>query len=342
MPLSTAELVRIQDDQLADDVPIPPNATEWSEEQAIDYFASGGAIVPHDGTLRWAVDITTFLPSPRQWQVLTALLTKNEAEKCNRFHFQDDKKRALVSRIMQRAACALVGKISLADVQIDYTKGRKPFFANRPKLVHDPMPNWNYNVSHEGSYVVLAAEPWLLCGVDVAAPEQLRRGNRSFDKLLDTMRDSFTAREFTAVQQSGSDRRREDTFRKLWSLKEAFTKARGDGLGFKFERCEFTLQGPVSVGSIVEHAKICVDSAPRSDFAFFIQPLRDNHWISVARGPPAEAVDAFGTFRASLSRLDFAGGPQLHRCEPLFETRTIEDLLPRDAREKYLSAAHQM
>ena len=36
------------------------------------------------------------------------------------------------------------------------------------------MPNWNFNVSHEGKYVVLAAEPRLVCGVDVAAPEEQR------------------------------------------------------------------------------------------------------------------------------------------------------------------------
>ena len=31
-------------------------------------------------------------------------------------------------------------------------------------------PNFNFNVSHEGDYVVLAAEPVLLVGVDVSAP----------------------------------------------------------------------------------------------------------------------------------------------------------------------------
>ena len=44
----------------------------------------------------------------------------------------------------------------------------------------DPeMPNWNFNVSHEGDYVVLAAEPLLVCGVDVAAPDQVRGANKN-------------------------------------------------------------------------------------------------------------------------------------------------------------------
>ena len=37
-------------------------------------------------------------------------------------------------------------------------------------------PNWNFNVSHEGDFVVLASEPVCICGVDVAAPAQLRSG----------------------------------------------------------------------------------------------------------------------------------------------------------------------
>lgn len=34
-------------------------------------------------------------------------------------------------------------------------------------------PNFNFNVSHEGDYVVLASEPLCICGIDVAAPQQV-------------------------------------------------------------------------------------------------------------------------------------------------------------------------
>jgi 4'-phosphopantetheinyl transferase len=39
-------------------------------------------------------------------------------------------------------------------------------------------PNFNFNVSHEGEFVVLASEPVCIVGVDVAAPGQLRNRNR--------------------------------------------------------------------------------------------------------------------------------------------------------------------
>jgi hypothetical protein len=49
-------------------------------------------------------------------------------------------------------------------------------------------PNFNYNVSHEGHFVVLASEPHTVCGVDCAAPSQLRRGKPQ------TMEDIYNVR----------------------------------------------------------------------------------------------------------------------------------------------------
>ena len=92
------------------------------------------------------------------------------------------------------------------------TRGRKPFLKNATKP--DDRQNWNVNVSHEGRYVVLAAEPWCLCGVDVAAPR---------DTKLDSLKQTLTATEWAFV--NGDEKR----FRELWACKEAFTKARGMG-----------------------------------------------------------------------------------------------------------------
>ena len=64
----------------------------------------------------------------------------------------------------------------LASIKVARTKGRKPFLKNATKP--DDRQNFNVNVSHEGRYVVLAAEPWCLCGVDVAAPRDTKLDSR--------------------------------------------------------------------------------------------------------------------------------------------------------------------
>mmetsp|Transcript_22387 Transcript_22387/g.55679 ORF Transcript_22387/g.55679 Transcript_22387/m.55679 type:complete len:308 (-) Transcript_22387:250-1173(-) len=46
MGLSAQEIQRIREEALADDVEVPPQAYEWTPEQAQEYFESGGTIIP--------------------------------------------------------------------------------------------------------------------------------------------------------------------------------------------------------------------------------------------------------------------------------------------------------
>lgn len=91
---------------------------------------------------------------------------------------------------------------------IIHFQGSKPFLANQS------ADNWNFNVSHEGRYVVLVADPLLLCGIDVASPPQ-DRGTRTFEQVLKGVENSFTEVELTYIQLHGPK-----ALQKLWSLKE--------------------------------------------------------------------------------------------------------------------------
>lgn len=108
------------------------------------------------------------------WDSSAALCVQGERQKVGRFKREDDRKRALVSRILQRCACEHAVGVRVENAQLMRTKGSKPFLANPPEPRPPDIPNFNFNVSHEGSYVALAAEPVCICGVDVAAPHQLR------------------------------------------------------------------------------------------------------------------------------------------------------------------------
>lgn len=223
----------------------------------------------------------------------------------------------------------------------------------------DPGPNWNFNVSHEGHFVVLAAEPLLLCGVDVAAPDQSRaRGKaRPLEEHFATMHNYFTPREWQAVRACGPDEAEmEACFRQHWSLKEAFTKARGDGIAFEFRRIEFSLFGgggecgtaataaaataaaPTTEGGaggpavrLHERASVSVDGQQQLGWRFDIQPLSAAHWVSVARGPPDDALDEWASFRATFALLCPAAPllqEHMQRAEPRFEARSVMDLVP--------------
>ena len=105
------------------------------------------------------------------------------------------------------------------------------------------MPNFNYNVSHEGKlpihhhppiaesreltrasragdYVVLASEPVCIVGVDIAAPGQSRRNNVfSLDEIFKSFRDQFTEVEWQNIRCFGDERSQENAFRRNWSCK---------------------------------------------------------------------------------------------------------------------------
>jgi phosphopantetheinyl transferase len=153
-------------------------------------------------------------------------------------------------------------------------------------------PNFNFNVSHEGDFVVLASEPLCLVGVDVSAPEACRSGaSRPAPELLKLFSKQLSRCEADYIRSAGCDgasllfracaRRvsfaaaeQQSAFRKIWSLKEAFVKARGDGLGLELGRVDFALAGDVSVrldGALLPDWSVHDDPICASSHAGYLQ-----------------------------------------------------------------------
>ena len=172
------------------------------------------------------------------------------------------------------------------------------------------------------------------------------------DEQLHVFKSQLTDSERALIDRFRPDEvKMEHAFRKFWSLKEAFTKARGDGLKFEFNRCSFRYIGAAqdtggglglnadrgSAGQPVALASVVVDGMLAKSWRFYVQGLQDNHFISVARGPPTDVIDAIGTFKASfgeeLSREKLLA--ELARPEPAFVTKVMSDLVPDEDRRRY-------
>ena len=297
--------------------------------------AAPAAAEPGSGVLRWLFDTNTWNPTDAEWELLLTLIPEEDAAKTMKFFHLADRKRALASRLLQRAACAEVTGLLHEGVRIKRTKGSKPYLENRPRGAAGP--NWNFNVSHEGNYVALAAEPRALCGVDVAAPGQVRGRDKGLEELFKTMKDYFTPREWATIRGCGpSETAIEGSFRKHWSLKEAYTKGRGDGIAFHLGKCDFTIDDDSS------SATVAVEGRPLGQWKFYIQGLPDDHWISVGRGPPTDAIDANGGFKATFETPALPPAElnaELSRPEPPFVLKTVADLISEQRRAEHISAA---
>lgn len=133
------------------------------------------------GRYRWAVDISHWNPTQQELDFLCSeILREDEKMQCMRFKFLEDRKRAVVSKLLQRHAGSsiagfvrsMVGglegigyiedinmissgcsALDLRRVELGKTKGRKPFLASHE--LHpgskgwEAVPNFNFSVSHE-------------------------------------------------------------------------------------------------------------------------------------------------------------------------------------------------
>ncbi|KAL1523676.1 hypothetical protein AB1Y20_018610 [Prymnesium parvum] len=193
--------------------------------------------------LRWAVSAHAWDATLSEWHFLLGLLSSRERAEVEKSTSHDDRKRALLSRLMRRRAASLVFNADFATVTFRHTKGGKPFLDYKGSGIEPQpsAPNFNFNLSHEGHFVVLASEPVLLVGVDVSAPFELRGGPQlgPFSQVRQTFSNVLTDEEWQVVEAEPDDAARVRCFRRHWCLKESYVKARGDGLAFALGRAEF-------------------------------------------------------------------------------------------------------
>ena len=303
---------------------------------------------------RWFVDANAWRPSQAELSFLLSLLPAAES--------------AVLSRMLQRHCIATSLQFPHERIVVARTKGGKPFEASG--LQRDAArSNFNFNVSHEGHLVVLACDPALLIGIDVSAPFELRGGPPlgDFDEVRRSFANTLTEREWAEVEAAGGEAERVRAFRSQWSLKEAFVKARGDGLSFALRRVEFcpsTPRAPLpevagkgegerratgaadarasgSAGQVLDgglhFARVYVDGELQRDWRCARCVLRAGHVVSVVRGPVSCAQDVRGDFRRTLARSIPADElcARLVSPPPPFLELSVRQLVPAPRRTEY-------
>ena len=200
---------------------------------------------PHEPSeLRWAIDVSDWEPGTREWFWLLRLLPPREQLEVHALGLEP--KLALVSRLLQRKCIAtMLGGQPWDMICIDRTKGGKPFDATKGRSkLSENVSNLNFNVSHNDGLIVIASDPALLIGVHVSPP--LRE---SFDRIREDFDGVMSEAEWEAFEALPSEAARKAAFRKHLAVKQAFVKARGDGLSFPLETCEPHFEGQGSATS---------------------------------------------------------------------------------------------
>lgn len=146
-----------------------------------------------------------------------ALLDDNELARLRRFVFADDRRRFLVSHALVR--CVLSCYADIAPEKWRFVAGAH----GKPALAADTCLPIGFNLSHSGAHALLAVSAGFgMTGVDI----ERHRSARDFHGLA--------RRKFALAEQehlrSCSESALVAEFHDIWSLKEAFVKATGEGL----------------------------------------------------------------------------------------------------------------
>ncbi|KAK6144630.1 hypothetical protein DH2020_021450 [Rehmannia glutinosa] len=180
------------------------------------------------------------------------------------------------------------------------------------------FPNFNFNVSHHGDYVAIASEPICLVGLDIVSHSI--PVNETADKFIYSFSSYFSSLEWHHIFNAGSSDDMLKVFFRYWSLKEAFVKALGTGVGYKLDDVEFHHKN-------WENIFVKVAGEVLKDWKFWLLELGQNHSVSIARGHPGTAIT---NFTKTLKQTEFDDKEYdlgLHLPNTSFKFVRVEDLV---------------
>lgn len=233
-------------------------------------------------SVRWAYDVGSWKPSQEQWLLATSLIQEDELDRIRRFVFARDSKASIVGRLlMRRMAVETLELPPFASRLFGRTDRGKPYLTVDGDR-HPSVALASFNVSHQGSYCVLAAETDRPVGVDVT--RMVYEGGKPVPQFFELMTRQFSPREWKAIREPSTETDRVRRFYRHWALKESYVKALGVGIGFDLRRLCFGLKSELNLDAIVTDTTLDVDRSPVTNWTFEESLLDDEHCVAVALG----------------------------------------------------------
>ncbi len=199
--------------------------------------AAGAALAPEQTWKRgpaepviWQNEVHVWrarLDAPWSWSFDEALSLEDRA-RADRFRFESDRRRFCVARASLRLILGRYLKTKPGRLQLDTTEYGKPYFADAKM-----SQGLRFNLSHSHQLALIAITRDREVGVDI---EYMRS-----DFVTDEVATHFFSRseveEFCAVPAE----QKTQSFFNTWTRKEAYIKARGEGLYCPLDQFDVTV-----------------------------------------------------------------------------------------------------
>ena len=183
------------------------------------------------------------LLDPAVAEACVALLAPEEREKSQRFKFDRHRRESLATRVLLRSALSHLRPVPPAAWRFKVNQHGKPFL--------DPGCGLQFNLSNSVGLVVCLVAEDIDVGVDVES-------HTRSEQIMDVAERVFSVEENAQLKEL-EGAAMHDRALSLWTLKEAYIKARGMGLALPLDKISFLFDG---AGSIRLKTDPAVDSNP--------------------------------------------------------------------------------
>jgi 4'-phosphopantetheinyl transferase len=209
----------------------------------------------------WLLDFTR-ITDPALLDRYHPLLSDEESARLQRFAFPRLQHNYLVTRAMMRTCLSLYADVAPEDWQFASQENGKPYLLNSP----EPL---SFNLSHSGERAVLAITRGRSIGVDI---EQISRKR----DWLGIAQHYFHSDEVEYLCALPEEEQYAQFFR-LWTLKEAYLKARGTGIATGLDKASFHLNGGQIRANFAADLGTCA-----AEWQFFNYRVAEDYCLSLA------------------------------------------------------------
>ena len=172
------------------------------------------------------------------------VLNKEEMQKASKYKFDIHRKHFIASRCFQRNILSRYLGLNASDIIFNYTKHGKPYVENT---------NISFNLSNSGEMASIAISNNIVLGLDIELHKEI-------DDLNAIAKNFFSSREYAKFFKITPENKVK-CFYEIWTRKESFIKAIGEGLSYPLDKFEvsFDNDNPPRIKTINDSAKNASD-----------------------------------------------------------------------------------
>ncbi|MBY0572606.1 MAG: 4'-phosphopantetheinyl transferase superfamily protein [Undibacterium sp.] len=157
------------------------------------------------------------------------LMSPDEHRRHQRFYFEKDRHRFLLTRALTRTVLSRYAAVSPNDWVFDKNAYGMPLIVNEDAIARKIV----FNISHTANMICLAVSTGRAIGIDTENTVQRKAA-------IDAGHHFFSTRESADLGQLAPEMQHEAFFH-YWTLKESYIKARGMGLSIPLSQFSFNL-----------------------------------------------------------------------------------------------------